>query len=31
VTCIDHMQFDANGLIKPVKITREGVKARKLP
>jgi len=25
VTCIDHMEFDAQGLIKPVKITFEGV------
>jgi len=25
VTCIDRMEFDANGLIKPVKITFEGV------
>ena len=31
VTCIDHMEFDANGLIKPVTITKEGVAARKLP
>ncbi|WP_342331356.1 glycoside hydrolase family 43 protein [Pedobacter sp. FW305-3-2-15-E-R2A2] len=27
VTCIDRMEFDANGYIKPVKITFEGVKA----
>lgn len=26
VTCIDRMYFDAEGLIKPVKITNEGVK-----
>jgi hypothetical protein len=25
VTCIDKMEFDENGLIKPVKITFEGV------
>ncbi len=25
VTCIDEMQFDENGFIKPVKITNEGV------
>jgi len=25
VVCIDEMQFDADGLIKPVKITRDGV------
>lgn len=25
VTCIDHMEFDEQGLIKPVKITFEGV------
>ena len=30
VTCIDRMYFDENGYIKPVKITFEGVKARKL-
>lgn len=29
-TCIDRMYFDENGLIKPVKITFEGVPARKL-
>jgi beta-xylosidase len=28
-TCIEKMEFDANGLIKPVKITREGVAAVK--
>jgi beta-xylosidase len=27
VTCIDHMYFDADGLIKPVHITNEGVAA----
>lgn len=27
VTCIDKMEFDAEGLIKPVKITFEGVQA----
>lgn len=27
VTCIDRMEFDENGHIKPVKITDEGVKA----
>jgi beta-xylosidase len=30
VVCIDKMYFDANGLIKPIKITNEGVKARKI-
>lgn len=30
VTCIDELKFDANGLILPVKITKEGVKASKL-
>lgn len=30
VTCIDKMEFDANGLIRPVKITNEGVSKRKL-
>lgn len=30
VTCIDHMYFDANGLIKPIVITNEGVTARPL-
>ncbi|GAB4029597.1 glycoside hydrolase family 43 protein [Spirosoma jeollabukense] len=29
-TCIDRMYFDANGTIKPVKITAAGVKARSL-
>ncbi len=27
VTCIDEMQFDANGYILPVKITKDGVPA----
>ncbi len=30
VVCIDKMEFDENGLIKPVVITREGVKPVKL-
>ena len=30
VTCIDKMTFDANGFINPVKITFEGVDARKV-
>jgi beta-xylosidase len=30
VTCIDQLEFDAQGLIRPVKITRQGVAARKL-
>jgi beta-xylosidase len=30
VVCIDEMHFDENGLIVPVKITNEGVKADKL-
>ncbi len=30
VTCIDRMEFDAQGLILPVKITFEGVAARSL-
>lgn len=30
VVCIDEMKFDADGLIAPVKITHEGVKARTL-
>ena len=29
-TCIDVMSFDKNGLINPVKITKEGVKAQRL-
>ena len=28
VTCIDRMEFDNEGHIKPVKMTREGVEAR---
>ena len=28
--CIDEMNFDANGMILPVKITKEGVKKQKL-
>lgn len=30
VTCIDKMEFDEQGLIKPVKITFEGVEAKKI-
>lgn len=30
VVCVDEMHFDENGLIVPVKITKEGVKADKL-
>ncbi len=30
VTCIDRMEFDAGGKILPVKITNEGVPARKI-
>ncbi len=30
VTCIDEMKFDSDGRILPVKITNEGVEARKL-
>ncbi|MEI7911933.1 MAG: family 43 glycosylhydrolase [Verrucomicrobiota bacterium] len=30
VTCIDRMEFDAQGLIKPVKITKQGVALRTL-
>ena len=30
VTCIDRMEFDADGRIKPVKITSEGVEANPL-
>ncbi len=30
VTCIDKLEFDENGLIKPVKITFEGVGANRL-
>jgi hypothetical protein len=29
-TCIDEMKFDENGLILPVKITKEGVSKNKL-
>lgn len=31
VTCVDRMEFDERGLIKPVKITFEGVAPRPLP
>ena len=31
VTCIDRMEFDARGFIKPVKLTFEGVEPVKLP
>ena len=30
VTCIDRMEFDQDGYIRPVKITFEGVKAREI-
>jgi len=30
VTCIEHMYFDEKGMIKPVKITKEGVQAVRL-
>lgn len=30
VTCIDRMEFDAEGNIKPVVITNEGVEGRPL-
>jgi beta-xylosidase len=30
VTCIDRMEFDADGFIKPIRITHEGVRARRL-
>jgi hypothetical protein len=30
VTCIDELQFDSKGLIKPVKITFKGVKINPL-
>jgi hypothetical protein len=30
VVCIDRMEFDAQGFIKPVKITFEGVERVKL-
>jgi len=29
-TCIDEMVFDENGLIQPIVITNEGVKAQKV-
>ena len=31
VVCIDELRFDAQGLILPVKITREGVERHPLP
>jgi inosine-uridine nucleoside N-ribohydrolase len=31
VTCIDRMEFDDQGLIRPVRITREGVELHPLP
>ena len=31
VTCIEHMYFDANGMIKPVLLTKKGVTARRIP
>lgn len=31
VVCIDRMEFDERGLIKPVKITFEGVERREIP
>ena len=30
VTCVDRMEFDQNGQIKPIRITRDGVAARPL-
>ena len=30
MTCIDRLEFDSNGFIKPVKMTNEGVKRTKL-
>lgn len=30
VTCIDRMEFDAEGLIKPIKLTHQGVESRAL-
>jgi beta-xylosidase len=30
VTCIDRMEFDEDGFIKPIRITHEGVAARRL-
>jgi hypothetical protein len=29
-TCIDKLEFDKQGRIQPVKITKDGVEARKL-
>jgi hypothetical protein len=29
-TCIDEMEFDENGLIKPVVLTKEGVPAQRI-
>ena len=29
-TCIEHLRFDENGLIRPVKITKEGVQKQKI-
>jgi hypothetical protein len=29
-TCIDEMKFDENGMILPVKITKEGVRRTRL-
>ena len=31
MVCIERMEFDERGLIKPVKITTEGVEPRPLP
>lgn len=31
VTCIDKMEFDENGFIKPIKLTFEGVEAQRIP
>jgi len=31
VTCIDKMEFNEDGTIKPVKITFEGVEPRRIP
>jgi hypothetical protein len=30
VTCIDRMEFDEDGFIKPIRITHEGVGAHRL-
>jgi hypothetical protein len=30
VTCIERMEFDAAGLIKPIKLTHQGVPSRTL-